>query len=580
MTADRTHVCMHGCSTPSDYVAAKQSYPADQQVAWPLRTDDFFPYSDCPHCFWTGYFASRPTAKAYMRSATSYLQAARQLLVLADIRAPCRRNERTANTAAASTTAAAGDEAFARGSSSACYSPSDLDDLEAAVALAQHHDAITGTAKQAVANDYIFQISRGWAKAEKVVNDALLRLMFASSPPSSSLSSSSRSTGAPTRPPAAARRSRRTLQADAAYDSSADSAQLHTIGSSSYNASDVLAATAASLWQHHRPRYHIDDASVAPGGGAPAALGLQQCRLLNATACNVTVSASRSSAGFIVVAHNPLAWARTHWLRLPVDASGLPGVGYVITSGSTQQEVPAELVPVSGATARLQQAMQQGERCRLLLSTIGIIATSGLTQASCAASLHLSAANMPFTRPTAACPAYHYQQQQQQYRRPFCCHHLPPGDTYSSMPLAFGTHELLFPIDLPPLGQATYFVRTVTGVAKAAAASAAASQPAAATAVARGASSSTASSPAADSAAAATAAAAGSNDNGLVVLSNGRLNLTFDSSCGQFLSLGAADGSWKAALKLDLMWCVRQSAHRVVYYLLYSVEASVALEVP
>lgn len=38
-------------STPAAYVDAKASY-AD--VAWPVKTDDFFPYADCPHCYWTG----------------------------------------------------------------------------------------------------------------------------------------------------------------------------------------------------------------------------------------------------------------------------------------------------------------------------------------------------------------------------------------------------------------------------------------------------------------------------------------------------------------------------------------------
>ena len=37
-------------STPSAYVKAKHSYNA----TWPLKTDDFFPYADCPTCFWTG----------------------------------------------------------------------------------------------------------------------------------------------------------------------------------------------------------------------------------------------------------------------------------------------------------------------------------------------------------------------------------------------------------------------------------------------------------------------------------------------------------------------------------------------
>lgn len=38
-------------STPAQYVEAKASYG---NVSLPVKTDDFFPYADCPHCYWTG----------------------------------------------------------------------------------------------------------------------------------------------------------------------------------------------------------------------------------------------------------------------------------------------------------------------------------------------------------------------------------------------------------------------------------------------------------------------------------------------------------------------------------------------
>lgn len=37
-------------STPDAYVAAKHGYNA----TWPVKTDDFFPYADSPHAYWTG----------------------------------------------------------------------------------------------------------------------------------------------------------------------------------------------------------------------------------------------------------------------------------------------------------------------------------------------------------------------------------------------------------------------------------------------------------------------------------------------------------------------------------------------
>ena len=76
----------------------------------------------------TGYFTSRPTSKGYIRKATSFLQAARQIEALV--------GESSSHTAPL------------------CY-------LEESVALAQHHDAITGTAKQHVVNDYHERLARG-----------------------------------------------------------------------------------------------------------------------------------------------------------------------------------------------------------------------------------------------------------------------------------------------------------------------------------------------------------------------------------------------------------------------------------
>lgn len=100
-------------SSPEAYIAAKHSY----HVPWPLKTDDMFPYADSAHSYWTGYFTTRPASKGFIRAATAYLQAARHAEVLV------------------------GGVGW-------------VDRLEAAVSLTQHHDAITGTEKQHVANDY------------------------------------------------------------------------------------------------------------------------------------------------------------------------------------------------------------------------------------------------------------------------------------------------------------------------------------------------------------------------------------------------------------------------------------------
>ena len=57
-------------STPTMYLDALHSV----NQSWELKTDDFFPYADCPHCYWTGYFTSRPALKRYVRYNNNLLQ--------------------------------------------------------------------------------------------------------------------------------------------------------------------------------------------------------------------------------------------------------------------------------------------------------------------------------------------------------------------------------------------------------------------------------------------------------------------------------------------------------------------------
>ncbi|KAG7023026.1 putative alpha-mannosidase [Cucurbita argyrosperma subsp. argyrosperma] len=130
-------------STPSIYTDAK--YAADEY--WPVKTDDYFPYADRVNAYWTGYFTSRPALKGYVRMMSSYYLAARQL-------------------------------EFFKGKSK---SGPKTDSLADALALAQHHDAITGTEKQHVANDYAKRLSIGYKEAEKLVATSLACLSQLSS---------------------------------------------------------------------------------------------------------------------------------------------------------------------------------------------------------------------------------------------------------------------------------------------------------------------------------------------------------------------------------------------------------------
>ena len=57
-------------STPTRYLDALHK----AGLTWTLKSDDFFPYADCPWCFWTGYFTSRVGLKGYVRYLNGHLQ--------------------------------------------------------------------------------------------------------------------------------------------------------------------------------------------------------------------------------------------------------------------------------------------------------------------------------------------------------------------------------------------------------------------------------------------------------------------------------------------------------------------------
>jgi len=118
-------------STPSIYVDAVNAL----DLEWTLKTDDFFPYADNPWAYWTGYFISRPALKGYVRKMSDYLQV-------------CNIYSSIANTPNAS---------------------SKTDVLERALAVAQHHDAVSGTEKQHVQDDYAKRLAMGEASCDGVI---------------------------------------------------------------------------------------------------------------------------------------------------------------------------------------------------------------------------------------------------------------------------------------------------------------------------------------------------------------------------------------------------------------------------
>uniref|UniRef100_A0A7I4YMU9 Alpha-mannosidase n=1 Tax=Haemonchus contortus TaxID=6289 RepID=A0A7I4YMU9_HAECO len=127
-------------STPSCYV---KGLTESSTTRLPTKEDDFFPYASSNVSYWTGYFTSRPTFKRMVRETSSLLQLCKQLDALADL----------------------GPEDDA-----------DVETIARAAALVQHHDAVTGTAKEKVTGDYKKRLAKATKEGEIVINDYLKKV--------------------------------------------------------------------------------------------------------------------------------------------------------------------------------------------------------------------------------------------------------------------------------------------------------------------------------------------------------------------------------------------------------------------
>lgn len=136
-------------STPSCYLKSLH----ESRRRWPTKLDDFFPYADAFNTYWTGYFTSRPSLKYHIRYANNILQAAKQLNAL--IISPELASSR---------------HMYSR------MPNRKIQKLQEAMGILQHHDAVTGTCKQAVANDYAQMLMEGIRSGEEAIVEAYDRL--------------------------------------------------------------------------------------------------------------------------------------------------------------------------------------------------------------------------------------------------------------------------------------------------------------------------------------------------------------------------------------------------------------------
>ncbi|OWF45656.1 lysosomal alpha-mannosidase-like [Mizuhopecten yessoensis] len=114
-------------STPSCYLAERNQL----NQLWNSKADDFFPYSDHAHSYWTGYFSSRPALKENVRRTNNFLQVCKQV---------------------------------------AAFNGQEVNKLKEAMAVVQHHDAISGTEKQHVADDYAQRLAVGVKDCQMMLN--------------------------------------------------------------------------------------------------------------------------------------------------------------------------------------------------------------------------------------------------------------------------------------------------------------------------------------------------------------------------------------------------------------------------
>jgi hypothetical protein len=128
-------------STPSEYVDEL----AKKNVAWPTKYDDMFPYASGDHDWWTGYFSSRANAKGYVRRASHNLHASGQIYTEKVLDQSAKEEDIDAALMAHYTLS---------------------DDL----GVLQHHDAVSGTAKQQVADDYNKKLFTGMNQNNAVYN--------------------------------------------------------------------------------------------------------------------------------------------------------------------------------------------------------------------------------------------------------------------------------------------------------------------------------------------------------------------------------------------------------------------------
>lgn len=140
-------------STPTKYFKAIEEEMSKNGKKFPkYENNDFFPYADNAYSYWTGYFTSRPNLKGKVREAGNVLTSASNLLFEKMLQSKFNKTkiDKINNYL------------------SSIYT------LREKLAICQHHDAISGTAKDYVSIDYENMLTDSSIKVKNsVVSDLI-----------------------------------------------------------------------------------------------------------------------------------------------------------------------------------------------------------------------------------------------------------------------------------------------------------------------------------------------------------------------------------------------------------------------
>ncbi|KAI6170739.1 Alpha-mann-mid domain-containing protein [Aphelenchoides bicaudatus] len=108
------------------------------------KVDDHFPYASSAHSYWSGYFTSKPEHKYMIRQLSNLLQLGKAMRVFGNLT----------------------EKKFVDAEETA----------ERALSLSQHHDAVTGTSKEKVTQDYERRLRIGANGIQKILSSAVKKL--------------------------------------------------------------------------------------------------------------------------------------------------------------------------------------------------------------------------------------------------------------------------------------------------------------------------------------------------------------------------------------------------------------------